>query len=511
MHYITSNFNLINTNSAWISLKKKGAIIDNDFANFHLNLSKNDIINKSNSFHVIIFCTKNNIKEIFEKIKSLKKTIYKHSYKPYFFYFFVIEKSKINEGVINSEIKKLKKLNLFFNIFFLKKKDFYSSRNHKIIKFPFDINAIHFFSKAISKRINQIYIKPYKLIILDCDNTLWGGILDEDKESEISYKSKIKKFYYETFQKKIKDLKEKGYLLAICSKNNEKKVWKIFKNKNMHLQKKDFITYQINWDEKTDNISKIVKNLNLRYEDCIFIDDNKVEIEKVKKTLKKLNTLHLRDIEKFEDVMIRDQRLNKILISQDDIKKQKQYKLKSKFNNYVRENVINHNLIKGLRQKVKIFNCSLSKLKRAEELFNKTNQFNFTLNRYNANKILELNRNDNCEIKLFELNDKFGYHGIIGAYVLKVEKKNILITDFVLSCRVLSRFVEDYILYYISKKYETSSVHIRYNKTNINSNLIPIFLKKDFFSLKNKKKNIYLYSIDKNKKTLHETKKLFRS
>ena len=189
MHYITSNFNLINTNSAWINLKKQGVKIDGDFANFYINLSNSNIINKSNSLHVIIFCTDSNIKEIIQKIKNLKNTIFRYSYKPYFFYFFFLNKSKKNQRLLNKELKRLKeKLNLFLEFFFFKKEEFYSLRNNKIIKFPFDIKAIPFFSKVIKDKINQINIKPYKLIILDCDNTLWGGILDEDKESQISYR-----------------------------------------------------------------------------------------------------------------------------------------------------------------------------------------------------------------------------------------------------------------------------------------------------------------------------------
>ena len=179
--------------------------------------------------------------------------------------------------------------------------------------------------------------KPYKLIILDCDNTLWGGVLDEDKPSEIQYSSKNKVFSFKDFQKKLKILKNKGFLLSICSKNNETRVWNFFKKRKMELQKKDFILSKINWNEKFDNINFIVKNLNLRFQDCIFIDDNILEIKKVKDKIKNIHTMHLKDISKADTLLNNDIRFNRLIVSKDDKKKYKQYKLKSKFTQYVRQ------------------------------------------------------------------------------------------------------------------------------------------------------------------------------
>ncbi len=313
------------------------------------------------------------------------------------------------------------------------------------------------------------------------------------------------------FKKKIKTLKNKGFLLSICSKNNEKKVWQILKKRKMSLQKKDFISYEINWNEKAENISKIVRNLNLRFEDCIFIDDNALEIEKVNKKIKNLNTLHIKNINKVGEMMSKDNRFKKLLVSQDDLKKQKQYKLKSKFSSYIKKNKIDHNLIKKLHQKLKIYNCSVSNLKRAEELFNKTNQFNFSLNRYKSNDILSISKKKDYQLRLFDLRDKFGNHGLIGAYVLKIQYDKILVDDFILSCRVLSRFVEVYVLYIICNRFKRKKIEINYRKTNLNSNLIPLFLKKNFFKLKKKKGNNFLYSINAKKFNNNETQKLFNN
>ena len=110
---------------------------------------------------------------------------------------------------------------------------------------------------------------------------------------------------------------------------------------------------------------------------------------------------------------------------------------------------------------------------------------------------------------MFNLKDKFGNHGIIGAYILKVEKDKILINDFLLSCRVLYRFVEEYILVKISTKYPNKELIIVHNKSFLNTNLIDKFLTKKIFKFLYKNKNNFFYKINFDKKILNETKKLF--
>jgi FkbH-like protein len=348
-------------------------------------------------------------------------------------------------------------------------------------------------------------------LILDCDNTLWGGVLNEDDFSDIKYNNKREvDFTFKNFQEKIKELKNKGFLLSLCSKNNENQVWSFFKKKKMVLQKKDFILSKINWNEKSSNINYILKNLNLRPEDCLFIDDNILEIDKVKRKIKNINTYHLKDISKIKKLFDYDNRLNKFIITKDDIRKYKQYKLKSKFTNYISNEKVVPSLLRRLNQKIKISNCKNLNLKRAEELFNKTNQFNFSLNRYKIHDLLNMLNRKDFELKLFSLKDKFGDHGIIGAYILKKSGDLVLINDFVLSCRVLYRYVEEFILCHIIKRNPKKKVEIMYKKTNVNSNLIPKFLEKQHFSLSYKDKGSFFYKVKFRKGYIDETEKIFK-
>ena len=115
----------------------------------------------------------------------------------------------------------------------------------------------------------------------------------------------------------------------------------------------------------------------------------------------------------------------------------------------------------------------------------------------------------NFEIKLFNLKDKFGDHGIIGAYVIEKKKENVLISDFVLSCRVLYRYVEQFILGKIISQFPKKNIEIVYKKTNVNSNLIPKFLKKQNFDLSRKNKDCFFYNVKFNRESIDETKRIF--
>ena len=176
MHFITSNFNLIETNSAWSKLKKNDARIDTNFDNFFLSLSNEKIVRQYNSFHALIYLDDRNYKKIFKKIEHLIKTINKHDSKPFFFYFFSKKKTKVSSKIIDLQIKKFKsKSNLFLEYYLNSYNNLFSNRNLLFLKFPFNIESIFLFTKIIKDKIKLINSKPYKLIILDCDNTIWGG------------------------------------------------------------------------------------------------------------------------------------------------------------------------------------------------------------------------------------------------------------------------------------------------------------------------------------------------
>lgn len=520
MHYLSSNFNLLSSNINWNLLKhKKKITIDDKYNNILLSLNNNKILSDINTFHIIFYIDKNNLIVFKSIFKEIKKKIISNKSKTFFLYLIINDfNNLIDEKKILSEIFELlstsnvlKKQNFFINYLNINSinKNFLSERNKNFLRFPFDISFIKKISKIIIQNIKIFEAKPYKLIILDCDNTLWGGVLDEDGLENIKYGGDDSGAVYYDFQKKLLDLKKQGFVLSISSKNTEKKVWQAMKNRKMILQKKDFINPKINWDDKGFNIKKIIKELSLRPSDCIFIDDNLIEIKKAKNVLKDLNIIHLNDESEILQKLEKDFRFQKIKILKEDIKKYKQYKIKSDYENIAKKNDNDLSFFKSLKQKIKILNCTSNNFDRALQLFNKTNQFNFNLNRYNSSNLKKIIHKKNYEIKLISFSDKFGDHGLVGAYIIKKNKDLIEIIDFVLSCRVLNRFVEDFFINIMFKNSKKNKYIIYYNKTSVNKELISKFLKKEYFTLIKKHSNKYTYEVKKSKK-FKDISKIFK-
>ncbi len=278
----------------------------------------------------------------------------------------------------------------------------------------------------------------------------------------------------------------------------------------MILQKKDFIIPKINWDDKAKNINQILSQLTLRPNDSIFIDDNPLEIEKVKSQIKNINIVDSSNPLEILAKVQSDPRFFKHKILKEDLKKYKQYKLKSQFEDLSMRNDYSIQFYKKLKQKVIFENIKTKNFDRTLQLFNKTNQFNFNLNRYTSLSLKKLLKNKFYSVKVVSFKDKFGDHGIIGAYIIKKEKLKIEIIDFVLSCRVLNRYLEDYIISKITQAYRNSAIFIFYKKETLNNVLIPIFLNKPFFKLNKKIKNLYKYNI-KSTNNSDEIKKIFNN
>ena len=516
-NFITSNFNLLHKNNSWSKLKnKKDLNIDENYNNYHFSINNEKILKEYDIFHIIIYLNERNLNETTNKIKNLEKQFKKFKNKLFFIYFFLdISKNiKIHNTLYKSVAKiiinqkKILENNLFFDIFNNFSNEFFNQRNKTFLKFPFDLKAIKFFNKIIAQKIDIVKSKPYKLIILDGDNTLWGGILDESGISGIVYGEDGYGDVFVEFQKKLKSLKNLGFLLTISSKNNENKVWELMKKKSMVLQKNDFISPKINWNEKFLNINKILIELNLRPHDAIFVDDNILEIEKVKKKVKKINVLSFKDPLEMLEKFNKDYRFQKIQITNSDLKKYKQYEIKSKFEKAKDKQGLNMKFYKGLNQKIKVKTCNKSNFQRTLQLFNKTNQFNFCLNRYSSSKLKKILENKNYNVKLFELTDKFGFHGIIGAYISLKKKSKINVIDFVVSCRVISRYVEDFMIYHLINNYRRSKCYIKYVKHSSNKNLIPSFLNKTYFKIFKKLNNDRIYEIIENNE-IKNVKKIF--
>jgi len=498
------------SNSHWDKLKKNHTYIDKNYNGLIISLNKKNL-NNYNFFHSIFYVDISNFNQTIKELKNLIQIIKKYKKKYFFLYFFNnFYENPIQRKQYNDQFLKIKfdLKNLHIKNFDQNNKIF-SERNRVFIRFPFEIKFINFISNEIKKNITFFSSKPYKLIVLDCDNTLWKGILDEDGYENIKYNGDDEGQIFYQFQLYLKKKKKEGFVLSISSKNDAKNVWEAMKKREMVLQKKDFINPKINWDDKATNIRQMITELTLRSKDCLFIDDNPLEIEKVKSQIKDIDTM---DISESLDILKKinsNPRLFKYEILKEDLNKYRQYDLKSKFEDISKKSVHSFDFYKQLKQKAEFENIKNKNLDRALQLFNKTNQFNFSLNRYTNITLKKLLKNKIYSIELISFKDKFGDHGIVGAYIIRKQKLDVEIIDFVLSCRVLNRYLEDLIIIKIIKNNLNKNLSIFYKKENINNALIPIFLKKNYFRLLKKNSNRLKYNLKLSNES-HEIENIFR-
>ena len=209
----------------------------------------------------------------------------------------------------------------------------YSIRNWYESRCVLSLNGIKQLIKIIKDY--QIYstVKPKKVIVLDCDNTLWGGVIGEDLIDGVELSNTGNGEIFRDIQKFFKQRMNDGFLLCICSKNNFDDVQLMFeKHHGMYLTLSDIVLFKVNWKEKSENIREISEELDLSLESFVFWDDNPFERDKVKKNLPQVLTIEPNDEVVYWPAQLRElDELSKFSVTQEDKKKLKQYKIRSKF------------------------------------------------------------------------------------------------------------------------------------------------------------------------------------
>jgi len=309
-----------------------------------------------------------------------------------------------------------------------------------LYQMPYTKKLITKFANEIMSYLNFISYEEKKVIVLDCDNTLWNGIVGEDGIDNIFCDKNSKGLIFYHFQSFLKKRKEDGFLLCLCSKNNTNDVEEAFQRKNMPLKWDDFIIKKVNWNEKSQNISEISKELNLGEDSLIFIDDNNFEINIVRE-FTKVNSIFLfkNDYDFLLEITSQYTFRRKQILS-DDKTKTNQYQVevlrkeeKSRYNNI-------DDFVESLSIKMKIFLNDHSDINRLSQMTEKTNQFNFNKKPFTKQQ-LETWMNTNLVYSL-KVSDKYGDYGTVGLMLISVEEKKATIENYLLSCRVLGKKIE---------------------------------------------------------------------
>lgn len=352
--------------------------------------------------------------------------------------------------------------------------------------------------------------KRKKLLILDLDNTLWGGILGEDGYNRIQIGNTYPGNVYLYLQKKVKELSSLGVILTACSKNNIDDVNEGFlKNKNMHLKLEDFSIIKANWQDKTNNIKSIISEINIGEDACIFIDDNPLERDMVRSNFPNLIVPEFPskeyDIPAFIDNLSFRYFFSKKL-TDEDVNKKNQYKIKLQAEKEESESSTKDEFLKNLNLEGYVFADPVPHILRISQMTQKTNQFNLTTVRLSESEIKKNIESGNYIFPL-KIKDKYGDHGITSLIIAsKTPNLNeVDISIFLMSCRILGRDIEyEFLKWSLLALYKkgVKTVKASYVMTKKNNQVINLY-ENAGFEIINKQDSQKDYKIDL-KKWIHK-------
>ena len=327
----------------------------------------------------------------------------------------------------------------------------------------FSLNYIGFIADRIYQIIKSLRGQIIKCVVLDLDNTLWGGIVGEDGPMGIKISGQGEGKFHRKFQLWLRQLKSRGIILAVCSKNDEHIAKEPFEiNKDMILRLEDFALFIANWENKADNITVIKETLNLGYDAFLFIDDNPAEREIVRQKLPHVQVPELpTDFTDSLDYLIRLNLFETRTIPKIDIDRTALYKAEfERVKMKVKYSSIDHYL-KSLQMIASINPFTLDDAERISQLSFRSNQFNLRTIRYSKDEIINIINSSSHLTFSVRLKDKFGDHGLVAIAIVKItNKKHAFLDSLLMSCRVLKRGVESSLMNKIIDKLNNLSVNL---------------------------------------------------
>jgi len=322
--------------------------------------------------------------------------------------------------------------------------DWYAARYWSSSKVPCHPDAVATLSWYIGNLVAKSIKPEVKAVVVDLDNTLWGGVVGEDGSSNLLLDVNAEGRPFIQMQFLLKYLSEHGIPISVVSKNNlEDAKLPFLTNPDMLLNLDDFVYFTANWEHKSKNIQDIATKLKLNVDSICFIDDSVYERTEVKAALPNLIVPDLPDDP--------DDRVGMLLhsglfttpyLSKEDMERAKYYKADIKREEFFSETIDFNQYLDGLAMVLEPILIDDTNIQRVVSLIHRTNQFNLTSRRHTMEDIITM-INDPCTYAYcYRLKDKFADSGIIGVLIAKTISKRMVIDTFLMSCRVLNRRIE---------------------------------------------------------------------
>jgi FkbH-like protein len=338
------------------------------------------------------------------------------------------------------------------------------------------------------------YIKPLasltrKCLVLDLDNTLWGGVIGEDGMEGIKLGPTPEGRPFLEFQKYILNLFERGVILAINSSNNPEDVEKALReHPNMILKKEHFAAMEINWNDKISNMRSIAGKINIGLDSLVFLDDLRSNRELVRLALPEVLVPELpEDPAEYLTALMELDDFNVLQLTAEDKNRNRLYALDQQRHEHRANSVSITDYLKDLKIVVTLAQADLMTVPRISQLTQKTNQFNMTTRRYQEEDIKSFSEDEHFRVFSVKVEDRFGDSGITGALVIERQKDVWRIDTFLLSCRVIGKKIEQAVLGFLIGRARKEHVRCLRGEFRPTEKNMPAtsFYKNSGFSLKN--------------------------
>ncbi|WP_158517254.1 non-ribosomal peptide synthetase [Moorena producens] len=301
---------------------------------------------------------------------------------------------------------------------------------------------------GIVRKLQAIISNPYKVIVLDCDHTLWKGVCGEDGATGVEIDQSR-----QALQSFIVSQQQAGKLICLCSKNNEEDVFAVFNHHDqMPLQRHHLVSWRINWQPKSQNLKALATELNLGLDSFIFIDDNPVECMEVRANCPQVLTLQLPpEDDHIPSFLQHIWAFDQLQVTQADQQRNKSYQQNVQRQRFQEKSLTFKDFLAGLQLDVDISPMKPQQLPRVAQLTQRTNQFNLTTIRRSEAEIQQLCNAKGLEARVVHVKDRFGDYGLVGLLLFQSQSDAIASDSFLLSCRVLGRGVEHQMLAQLGK------------------------------------------------------------
>ncbi len=326
--------------------------------------------------------------------------------------------------------------------------EIYDMRKYLSADCPYNISGLSLIGEAILRYAREQCSMYKKCLVLDCDNVLWGGVLEEMGVSGVELDMLYPGNVYLAFQKFVKRLAQKGVILALCSKNDEKDVFEMLSNHPfMQIREKDVAAYRINWNNKADNIAQISKELKIDADDFIFVDDSAEEIGLVGQAFPGMTTI-LFDKEvkyNFEEIFLSKGYFDLTNNTEEDSKRNEMY-FAERMRQKNRETAIDEKeYLESLELKMTKEGLNDFNIERMGQLIARTHRANLSYRKYTTEELRKMNKSGK-RIDCYKLRDRYGDYGYIALVISGREEQKTVIYDFYMSCRALGKGVENNIV-----------------------------------------------------------------